>query len=190
METLFKITHRGTFNTSIQSLNLIFTVSRTQTSVADRFYRTLYDSLLDERLITSSKQAMYLNLLFKALKADSNQPRVMAFVKRLLQMLGMQQPPFICGALYLLGEVSVCLTSDMSLADHLQLFSVTPGLRRMLLEPEDDEEEHFVDADRKVTSAEAESTAKASSSKVYDGKKREPQYANADTSCLWELVSE
>jgi ribosome biogenesis protein MAK21 len=31
----------------------------------------------------------------------------MAFVKRLLQMLGLQQPPFICGALYLLGEVSV-----------------------------------------------------------------------------------
>jgi ribosome biogenesis protein MAK21 len=49
---------------------------------------------------------MYLNMLFKALKADTSQARVMAFVKRLLQMLGIHQPPFICGALYLLGEVS------------------------------------------------------------------------------------
>ena len=51
---------------------------------------------------------MYLNMVFKALKADSSQPRVMAFVKRLLQMLGIHQPPFICGALYLLGEVRGC----------------------------------------------------------------------------------
>ena len=57
--------------------------------------------------MTSSKQAMYLNMLFKALKADTSQARVMAFIKRLLQMLGIHQPPFICGALYLLGEVSL-----------------------------------------------------------------------------------
>jgi ribosome biogenesis protein MAK21 len=106
MDTLFKITHAGTFNTSIQALQLIFQVSQARHVVSDRFYRTLYDSLFDSRLVTSSKQAMYLNLLFKALKADASLPRVMAFVKRLLQMLGLHQPPFICGALYLLGEVS------------------------------------------------------------------------------------
>jgi ribosome biogenesis protein MAK21 len=48
---------------------------------------------------------MYLNLLFKALRADTNIGRVMAFVKRLLQVMMGHQPPFICGALYLLGEV-------------------------------------------------------------------------------------
>jgi ribosome biogenesis protein MAK21 len=106
LDSLFKITHAGTFNTSIQALALIFQICQSRSAVSDRFYRTLYDSLYDARLITSSKQAMYLNLFFKALKADTNQSRVMAFVKRLLQMLGLQQPPFICGALYLLGEVS------------------------------------------------------------------------------------
>lgn len=105
MDTLFKITHAGTFNTSIQALSLIQQICQTRATISDRFYRTLYDSLMDERLITSSKQAMYLNMLFKALKADTSLPRVMAFVKRLLQMLGLHQPPFICGALYLLGEV-------------------------------------------------------------------------------------
>lgn len=106
METLFKITHAGTFNTSIQALQLILQISQARQTVSDRFYRTLYDSLYDTRLVTSSKQAMYLNLLFKAIKADDNSARVKAFVKRLLQMLSLHQPPFICGALYLLGEVS------------------------------------------------------------------------------------
>ncbi|CAK9783233.1 unnamed protein product [Cutaneotrichosporon oleaginosum] len=169
METLFKICHAGTFNTSIQALQLIFQVSRSRQTISDRFYRTLYESLFDARLLMSSKQAMYLNLLFKALKADTSLPRVMAFVKRLLQMLTLHQPPFICGALYLLGE----------------LFNSTPGLRRMLIEPEDDGEEHFVDAD---SGKKANTETKPSSGPVYDGKKREPQYAHADTSCLWELM--
>jgi ribosome biogenesis protein MAK21 len=175
METLFKICHAGTFNTSIQALQLIFQVCQSRQAVSDRFYRTLYESLFDQRLLTSSKQAMYLNLLFKALKADTSLARVMAFVKRLLQMLSMHQPPFICGALYLLGE----------------LFNTTPGLRRMVIEPEDDGEEHFVDADKgkKAETAEVkDAKPAASSSSAYDGKKREPQYAHADTSCLWELM--
>ncbi|WWC95441.1 hypothetical protein V866_002304 [Kwoniella sp. B9012] len=185
MDTLFVITHKGTFNTSIQALNLIHQVSKTQSSstsdeneikgISDRFYRTLYDSLFDERLVTSSKQAMYLNLLFKAMKLDDRINRVMAFVKRLLQMLGMHQPPFICGALYLLGE----------------LFSTTPGLKKMLIEPEDDDIEHFVDADQKDNQpkeVEGQNKKKITDEKAYDGKKREPLYANADSSCLWDLI--
>lgn len=125
MDTLFKITHAGTFNTSIQALLLIFKVSTTESdsrqTISDRFYRALYDSLFDNRLVTSSKQAMYLNLLFKAMKADDSIQRTMAFVKRLLQMLGMHQPPFICGALYLLGEVRFIYTGLVSL---LTFFSV------------------------------------------------------------------
>jgi ribosome biogenesis protein MAK21 len=123
MDTLFKITHAGTFNTSLQALALIFQVCQARAAVSDRFYRTLYDSLHDERLMTSSKQAMYLNMLFKALKADTSQPRVMAFIKRLLQMLGIHQPPFICGALYLLGEVRLLFdhtqhTNDLAIRIH------------------------------------------------------------------------
>lgn len=51
---------------------------------------------------------MYLNLLFKSLKLDKNTARVKAFVKRFLQALltgpGFE-PSFICGGLFLLGEV-------------------------------------------------------------------------------------
>lgn len=174
LETLFKVCHTGTFNTSIQALQLIFQICQSRQAVTDRYYRTLYDSLFDPRLLVSSKQAMYLNLLFKSLKVDNSLPRVMSFVKRLLQMLGLHQPPFICGALYLLGE----------------LFETTPGLRRMLIEPEDDGEEHFVDAPEDGTAAKpkAESSTAAAVGNQYDGKKRDPLFAHADSSCLWELM--
>ena len=62
----------------------------------------------------------------------------------------------------------------------------------MLIEPEDEGDEHFVDAPeegRPAASTSSTSKAPASIDRTYDGKKREPQYAHADASCLWELVS-
>ncbi|KAK7006768.1 CCAAT-box-binding transcriptional factor [Favolaschia claudopus] len=59
----------------------------TSNSIIDRYYRTLYSSLHDSRLATSSKQAMYLNLLFKSLKADTNIDRVKAMLRRFVQVL-------------------------------------------------------------------------------------------------------
>lgn len=52
---------------------------------------------------------MYLNLLFKSLKADPDIDRVKAFVRRFVQVLGSGgggATEFIAGGLYLLGEVS------------------------------------------------------------------------------------
>jgi ribosome biogenesis protein MAK21 len=105
MQVLFKITHTGTFNTAIQALSLIFSISLAKHTQSDRFYRTLYESMFDPRLLTSSKQAMYLNLLFKAVSADEDLRRVKAFVKRTVQIAGYHQPPFICGLFYTLSQV-------------------------------------------------------------------------------------
>ncbi|KAJ2752145.1 RNA-binding ribosome biosynthesis protein mak21, partial [Coemansia pectinata] len=77
---IFQIAHAGNFNTVVQSLVLLNQVVRIRPGIGDRFYRTLYDSLLDPRLDSTSKKAMYLNVLYRALKADSNMPRVMAFI--------------------------------------------------------------------------------------------------------------
>jgi hypothetical protein len=74
--------------------------------------------MLDPRLTESSKQAMYLNLLFKAIKADTSIGRVMAFVKRLLQIMTLHQPPFICGAMFLLGEVSTVRLKQLDVLLH------------------------------------------------------------------------
>ncbi|SPO25152.1 related to MAK21 - protein required for 60S ribosomal subunit biogenesis [Ustilago trichophora] len=196
VNTLFRILHSGSFNISIQALQLIFqlTISNphqesstvlTSAAITDRFYRVLYDSLLDPRLEASSKQAMYLNLIFQALKADQEQERVKAFVKRICQILSLHQPSFICGCLHLLGE----------------LFKRTPGLRAMLTEPEEDDEEHFQDVassddesedlDKKQAAAAAAvklSTSHQHASTKYDGRKREPRFAHAGTTCLWDVL--
>lgn len=187
VDTLFRITHSGNFNTSIQALMLIHQVSASKQVVSDRFYRTLYESLLDQRIITSSKQAMYLNLLFKALKVDSNLKRVKAFVKRLVQISTMHQPAFICGVFYLLSELE----------------TIFPSLRTMLEAPEagaEDEEEVFRDVPdegdlghaRHLALAKAKNDADIDEQRLrnaYDGRKRDPEFANADRSCLWEIVS-
>src|SRR5271167_546812 len=124
MDTLFRITHSSNFNTSIQALMLIEQLATSKHIEVDRFYRTLYESLLDPRLVNSSKHALYLNLLFRALKSDLNIKRVKAFAKRLLQVITLHQPPFICGVLYLLRELEVTF----------------PGLNSLITDPEVDED--------------------------------------------------
>ncbi|KAG6816898.1 hypothetical protein H0H87_001851 [Tephrocybe sp. NHM501043] len=166
IDTLFLITHTSTFNISLQALVLIQQISAslapsasaasssTSKSIVDRYYRTLYDSLHDTRLSTSSKQAMYLNLLFKSVKADAgntNGERVKAIVRRFVQVLvggGSGATEFVAGGLYLLGE----------------LFSTTPGLRAIFNEPAPPDAE------------------------PYDPRKRDPQYAHASSSPMWELL--
>ena len=71
----------------------------------DRFYRTLYESLLDPRLAKSSKHTMYINLLMRAMKNDSDPRRIKAFAKRMLQVLSLHQPPFVSGVLYTLSTL-------------------------------------------------------------------------------------
>lgn len=178
MDTLFRITHSSNFNTSIQALMLIEQLSTTKHLAVDRFYRTLYESLLDPRLITSSKHALYLNLLYRALKADINIKRVKAFAKRLLQIVTLHQPAFICGIIYLLRELEVTF----------------PGLKSLLNTPEandEEEEEVFRDVPEEGETVEiqVEETPSKPKADTYDGKKRDPEHSNADKSCLWEIVS-
>lgn len=176
MDTLFRITHSSNFNTSIQALMLIEQFATSKHLAVDRFYRTLYESLLDPRLISSSKHALYLNLLFRALRADLNIKRVKAFAKRLLQIVTLHQPPFICGVIYLLRELEATF----------------PGLKTLLSDPEyddEDEDEVFRDVPEEGETDEQIQPVKSKSKEVYDGRKRDPEHTNADKSCLWELVS-
>eukprot|EP00041_Stephanoeca_diplocostata_P027012 m.737298 g.737298 ORF g.737298 m.737298 type:complete len:179 (-) comp23098_c1_seq25:2038-2574(-) len=54
--TLFKMIHTGTFNCSVQALLLLCQVLETSEAVSDRFFRALYEKLLDPELHGSSKQ--------------------------------------------------------------------------------------------------------------------------------------
>ncbi|TPX71380.1 hypothetical protein SpCBS45565_g01118 [Spizellomyces sp. 'palustris'] len=170
MKTLFTVSHIGTFNTSIQALTLIFQVQSSRQSLSDRFYRTLYDSLLDPRLYTASKQAMYLNLLYRALKADTSLNRVKSFIKRLVQVCAYVQVPFVCAGLFLVGEVA----------------KVRPGIWGMVNHAEEDGDvEVFVDVDDdgEISKPDVKEVTQG-----YDGRKRDPLYCNAEKTCLWELT--
>ena len=184
---MFRITHTHSFNISIQALQLIYQVAIAipihgetargfSSKVSDRYYRTLYESMLDSRLATTSKQAMYLNLVYKSIKSDDDLERVKAMIKRLCQILNMQEPPFIIGTLVLLGEV----------------FKARPGLRSMITDPEEEGLEHFHDVvEDEAPGAGAgagtgdESVTQATS---YDGRKRDPRFAHAGDSALWDLL--
>ncbi|EXJ74969.1 uncharacterized protein A1O5_01665 [Cladophialophora psammophila CBS 110553] len=185
LDTLFKIAHSANFNTSIQSLMLIQQISHSSQHKAssDRFYRVLYESLLDQRLITASKQQLYLNLLHRALKADLSVKRVKAFVKRLVQVLSLHEPSFIYGAFFLIQDLE----------------KTFPSLGSLIDEPEDhegDDVEVFRDVldEDDVNQADPVATNGPSDSEqlqrghVYDAHKRAPEHANADNACLWELL--
>lgn len=181
---MFRIAHSANFNTSIQALMLIQQISSRSNLYLDRFYRTLYDSLMDPRLLRSSKQTMYLNLLYRSLKADTSLKRIKAFVKRLLQTLSLHEPPFICAALYLVGELQVQF----------------PGIRALFDQPE-----AYEDSDINATDDVTEESKQYSSSadvdtllalsnetktrqSIYDGRKRDPEHSNAHLTCLWEAL--
>ena len=179
VDTLFKVTHSSNFNTSIQALMLIQQLNGPNQGSIDRFYRTLYESLLDPRLLTSSKQALYLNLLFRALRSDLNIKRVKAFAKRLLQVVAMHQPSFTCGTLYLLRELEGVFANFETFVDQA--------------EEDSDDEENFRDVQEQLPNGQTPDDG-PSPQKInklvakYDGRKRDPEYSNADRSSLWEVT--
>ena len=174
-DTLFRVTHSSNLNTSIQALMLIQQLQSSNQASSDRFYRTLYESLLDSRLLTSSKQVLYLNLLFRALRSDLNIKRIKAFIKRLLQVVAMHQPSFSCAVIYLLRELE----------------TVFPGLQTFVDQPEEDpndDEEVFRDVGENGETPFSPSLQPKLGTKfaIYDGRRRDPVHANASYSTLWE----
>uniref|UniRef100_A0A673B4P5 CCAAT/enhancer-binding protein zeta n=1 Tax=Sphaeramia orbicularis TaxID=375764 RepID=A0A673B4P5_9TELE len=200
LDTLFKVVHLVKFNTAVQALMLLFQVMDSQQSVSDRYYTTLY-SCWTPGLSSSSRQSMFLNLLYKSLKADIMLRRVKAFVKRLLQVSAEQNANFACGALFLVSEV----------------MKAKPGLRLLLQEEgdgedetfkdlaedneddDDDEEERFVDANKveEGVTVQTEDTKPTASwvhhqnlegdVQSYDPLHRNPMFCGADHTTLWEL---
>ncbi|KAL3897440.1 MAG: hypothetical protein SGCHY_003409 [Lobulomycetales sp.] len=177
IDMLFTLSHvKASFSTCVQSLTLLFRIQEVHQGITDRYYRALYQSLLDKRILTASRQALFLNLLFRSLKSDNSMDRVCSFVKRMLQVCSMLGTPFVCATIFLIG----------------QLAKSKPGILTMI-KVEEDGDEVFVDARDPDDDAENDSKLEPSEvgnkqSSRYDGLKRDPLYSAAKSSCLWELV--
>lgn len=135
-ESLFQVAHAQSLMSATQSLSFLFQVAQTNSVVSDRFYRALYSRIMDTAVAGESKQALFMNLLFKAMKADVSAKRVKAYAKRLLQSALQSSPGFAAGALLVLSEVMVARRKGL-----LKSFVV--------LSEGDDADEDFRDVDEK-----------------------------------------
>ncbi|CAN3501578.1 ribosome biogenesis protein Mak21p [Diutina catenulata] len=158
LDTLYKITHSSNFNTSVQALSLVHNIVSRQKLNSDRYFRTLYESLLDPRVATTSKQGIYLNLLYKSLKENPEVPRVLAFVKRILQISAhWLNVGAVAGMLYLLQQLALSF----------------PQVHDLMLDV----------ANRPDDLLELAGT------EPYDAKKRDPKFAHAANSSVWEMAA-
>lgn len=193
LDMLFKVVHIVKFHTAVQALMLIFQVMDSQQTVSDRYYVALYRKLLDPGLSLSSRQGMFLNLMYKSLKVDIVLRRVKAFLKRLLQVSGEQSPAFTCGVLFLVSE----------------LLKAKPSLKLLLQVEEDEDEETFQDLKEEISDDEEEeehvgeekheevkpaatwvhheNMIGGKKKETYDPIHRNPLYCGADHTVLWEL---
>lgn len=162
--SLFKLVHTGSFGVATQALLLLYQLMSSQSSISDRFYRALYAALLNRELPLSTKAPLFLSLFLKAVKDDVSTNRSAANVKRLLQVALFAQANFACGCLIVVSEIlkaSPALWNTVNDAEEL----------------DDGEEESAGPAG-----------GPSSGTGTYDPSKRDPQYARAERSCMWELL--
>ena len=82
-------------------------LSQGKTRQKDRFYRALYATLTKGNMVSNGKHmTMYFNVLYKAMKYDTDINRVHVFSKRLLSAMMHAPPPSIAASMYLLQEIS------------------------------------------------------------------------------------
>ena len=111
LEDIFRTVHQASFKTAVQALMLLAQVAtgtgrRSEGRLEGRFYRALYEKVRDPAFLITAHPTLFLNLLYKAMKADRDQARVAAFAKRLLSHGALQGPPALAaGVLFLLSEV-------------------------------------------------------------------------------------
>lgn len=173
---IYKLTHSGNTNIQIEALRFIYQSEQAQGFVSDRYYRSLYEFIVplpSLRNITTKALSLLFDTLTMSLKDDSNISRVKAFVKRILQVCLISEPAFILASLMFVSNLS---KSQKSLVQLLEVAS------------EDEEElyEDMPDSDSEGVLPENKEKVQVKHSK-YDPLKREPKFAGAEHSGLFEL---
>ncbi|PVV03026.1 hypothetical protein BB560_002500 [Smittium megazygosporum] len=184
-DVLFKVAHSLNFNVVVQTFLFLLQLTQNGSVDSKRYYRALYDSLLDPRIETSSKQGLYLNLVFKSLQADQNTDRIMAFIRRMLQTSFYHSTPFACGILFIISEISFSKPKVRSLwkSNVPQIYSklgVENGSTNS-------SENNDIDVNP-VLSNKDETSDISKAHKDYDPSKREPEFSNAQNSLCWEAI--
>ncbi|ESN91059.1 hypothetical protein HELRODRAFT_182310 [Helobdella robusta] len=167
---------------------------------SDRFYVALYKKMLDHELPTSNKLPLFLNILYKSMKKDHIEIRVMAFVKRLLQVCQFMSPSMICSSLYLLSQLAsekssvfkFCKENEETDDDESCDNNESKETMVQHMDAGYEKVETNVLNKRSPTSFKSSWMHKTNSncrvlSNVYDPLHRNPAFCRADMDCLWEL---
>jgi ribosome biogenesis protein MAK21 len=184
-DTLFRMVHHATFATGVQALMLLLHVMVARSALSRRFYSTLYSKLFDGQLRTASKHTMFLNVVYKAMKIDTEPKRVLAFAKRLLQTCLTMTSAFTCGVLFLLSEVA---------KSQPKLLKAMAGVGRHQQRQEkgqggSDDGSDFENDEDNGEDGSGEGIDPRDINAVYDATKRDPLHAHAEKCMLWELAA-
>eukprot|EP00980_Cylindrotheca_fusiformis_P020613 scaffold7679_cov134-Cylindrotheca_fusiformis.AAC.4 len=121
VDALYRVVHTASPAASTQALMLLFhlavgstsektqenLLSELETARQDRFYRALYNSLIRPSVVSHGKHmTMFFNLLYKAMKHDSDSNRVNACAKRLMSAALHSNSASMAGSIFLLNEIA------------------------------------------------------------------------------------
>jgi ribosome biogenesis protein MAK21 len=129
--------------------------------------------------------------MFKAMRSDSSVARVMAFVRRLLQMSLFNESNYTCASLLVINEL-LRSRQEIRYSVFTQVAKKTVSIKET--KDSDSDEEVFQDVDRiedenkHAENAVNKAITKKMKIEPYDALKREPQFAHAEGAPIWELV--
>ncbi|VDM92943.1 unnamed protein product [Onchocerca ochengi] len=104
IDILYKILHQSNFSTALQTLKLLYQLLTTSEGISDRFYAALYRRILDLQHGINADRQLF-SLLYQALLSDTVEYRVIAFIKRLLQLSLCRNAPFAAATLILISRL-------------------------------------------------------------------------------------
>lgn len=99
----------------------------------------LYKKIGETGMFNAAHHAMFLSIIFKAVKRDTSDSRVCAFIKRLLQVAVQLPVPLACGILILVSQV---VHSRKKFSLRLELEAVPDVAIKV---DDDDEDEYYRD---------------------------------------------
>ncbi|KAL6437186.1 hypothetical protein ACFW04_005035 [Cataglyphis niger] len=105
IDSIYKVVHLGSFNVSLNALNLLYQITGRDESQANRFYSAFYRKLFDRQIGIANKRAIFLNLLYRILQRDQSIIRLYAFIKRILQITFYFSANMACAILYIVSKI-------------------------------------------------------------------------------------
>eukprot|EP00928_Gymnodinium_smaydae_P028346 TRINITY_DN21632_c0_g1_i1.p1 TRINITY_DN21632_c0_g1~~TRINITY_DN21632_c0_g1_i1.p1 ORF type:complete len:854 (-),score=254.54 TRINITY_DN21632_c0_g1_i1:103-2379(-) len=183
LDALFKVCHTvSAFSTRIAILSLLYRCLLSKGDPPDRFYRLLYEQTAQFDFWSCTHRLKALSLLRRCVPADASLTRGVAVARRMLQVGANGEAALGAASLEVLRELLMAHRAEMK-----QLLSATDKELKAPADAEADVEEVFHDDDRSEDGAEAGKRGGVADSERYEPLAREPRFARARHTPLWEL---